>query len=384
MRTSAKRLLGAGVLTLLVGTAAYFATTPERLGPPGQVKSLEYLTPSVTVDGIYPSMLGPSNTDLNVKLTQGADVPELLWVTGYTADMVGPQDEEPRSAEFMCHNTLSIHDTVNTHNQVMGSGSFRNRRLFTLSQGQDTLDFPEGFGIPVSSAERFMLQSQVLNLRHDRIGTQVRHKVRTKFISDREAGRDMQPLVLISSGIALEVLDEKAGKTPLDPLSCAVDAGGNRTTQKGDQEFTAHWIVSPGPEKRVNKLGRHFPFDTTIHYVAIHMHAYGQSLELRDMTTGQTVYKAICKPTREGDGLAEVGYYSSAEGLPVYADHEYELISHYNNTSKENKTAMAFFLAYVKDPNFRKPDPDQLALRSEEFCTKAPENYAAQARPGKR
>ncbi len=98
MRRSTKALLGAAALSLLVGAAVY-VTAPRFIGAPSS-QSMEYLTPTIKVDGIYPSMLGPSNTDLNVTLTKRSSVPELLWVTGYRADMVGPQENEPRSSRF--------------------------------------------------------------------------------------------------------------------------------------------------------------------------------------------------------------------------------------------------------------------------------------------
>jgi hypothetical protein len=361
--------MGATAAALLVGCATYFLS-------PGIIKAareqnMEYLSPSVLVQGIYPSMMGPANTDMNVKLKDGA--PELLWITGYKADMVGPSDCEPRSAEFMCHNTLSMHDQLDAHSRVMGSGFYLTRRLFTLSQGQSSLHFPEGFGIPVSSAERFMLQSQVLNLREDRIGSEVRHRVQTEFVSDREAARPMQALTLIDFGIALEVVDEQAGQVPHDPLSCAGDAGGQKTFQRaGGKQMTAHWMVHPGPEKRVTPLARPFKFDTRLHYISVHLHAYAESLELWDKTENRSVYKAVCTPTADGKGLADVSHYSSSEGLPVYANHEYELISHYNNRSDKDVTAMAFMFCYAADPYFKKPQPAELARRSEEFCSDPP------------
>lgn len=378
MGLSLKTFLRMSAGSALVGAAVY-------LGAPNAVQaaqhqSYEYLTPSVLVEGIYPSMMGPENTDVNIRLVEDGE-PELLWVTGYRADMVGQDPEEPRSAEFMCHNTFSIHDPVDVHAKVMGSGYYLTRRLFTLSQGQSELDFPPGFGIPVSSSQRFMLQSQVLNLREDRVGQDVRHKVETKFVADKELDREIKPLTLIDFGIALEVVDEQAQEMPDNPLSCAGDAGGQPTFTHGEREMTAHWMVKPGPEKRVTQLGKPFAFDTTIHYIAVHLHSYAESLELWDKTENKSVYKALCQPTDDGHGLAKVDHYSSAEGLKVHADHEYELISHYNNSSDKDQTAMAFMFCYAADPYFKKPHPMQLAQRSDEFCSKETPASAAPTKP---
>ena len=52
----------------------------------------------------------------------------------------------------------------------------------------------------------------------------------------------------------------------------------------------------------------------------------------------------------------------------VYADHQYELISKYNNTTDVDSTAMAFMFCYVEDPYFKKPSSEELAKRTNEFC----------------
>ena len=132
--------------------------------------------------------------------------------------------------------------------------------------------------------------------------------------------------------------------------------------------MTAHWVVKPGPETRKTSLGQAFPFDTTVHYIAIHMHSYAESLELRDLTTGESVFLAKATPTEDGGGLADIEHYSSREGIKVYANHQYELISKYNNTSDVDATAMAFMFCYVKDPYFKRPSAEELGKRTSEFC----------------
>ena len=48
-------------------------------------------------------------------------------------------------------------------------------------------------------------------------------------------------------------------------------------------------------------------------------------------------------------------YYSSPEGLPLYKDHQYELVSKYNNTTQEAVDSMAVMYLYMRDPRFEKP-----------------------------
>lgn len=51
-------------------------------------------------------------------------------------------------------------------------------------------------------------------------------------------------------------------------------------------------------------------------------------------------------------GIDQVDYYSSALGIPLYKDHEYELLSVYNNTTSYDQDVMAVMFLYVLDKEF--------------------------------
>ena len=102
-------------------------------------------------------------------------------------------------------------------------------------------------------------------------------------------------------------------------------------------------------------------FDTTAHYIAVHLHPFAESLELRDLTTGETVFKSKARNFDDKNGLEEVEYFSSEEGLPLYQDHEYEVVSTYFNTTDVDQDSMAVIFMYVMDPEFVKPDPSKLS-----------------------
>ena len=60
---------------------------------------------------------------------------------------------------------------------------------------------------------------------------------------------------------------------------------------------------------------------------------------------------------RCGDGSIEsTPFYSSAEGLPIYHDHDYNLVSVYNNTTSSDQDAMAMMYVYMKGNQFRRPE----------------------------
>jgi len=97
------------------------------------------------------------------------------------------------------------------------------------------------------------------------------------------------------------------------------------------------------------------PYDTTIHYIAVHLHPFAESLELRDLTTRSTVFKSRTRGLGDKIGLSRVEHFASAEGIPVFQGHEYELVSVYDNTTGEDQDSMAVMFLYLAEKDFKKP-----------------------------
>ena len=125
--------------------------------------------------------------------------------------------------------------------------------------------------------------------------------------------------------------------------------------------FTGHWVVKPGREVNETLVTEvlNLPYDTTVHYIAVHLHPFAESLELRDLTTDRTVFKSHVRPADEGIGIDHVEYFSSKDGVLLHRDHEYQLVSVYNNTSGEDQDSMAVMYMYLYDKDFTMPaNPD--------------------------
>jgi hypothetical protein len=73
------------------------------------------------------------------------------------------------------------------------------------------------------------------------------------------------------------------------------------------------------------------------------------------VTTGQTVLASKAENRPERIGLARGDQISSRQGITLHKDHQYELVSSYNNTTNQNRTAMAVMYLYVEDTEFRRP-----------------------------
>jgi hypothetical protein len=311
----------------------------------------------------------------NTTFSLDAGPPQIVWITGYSTEVVAEDGENQASSEFMCHNNMLF----DAQSHAAAFGSFRKRepgRLFTTSQGQFRVDLPEGFGIPVLSNESLGLNTQVLNHNIEHPDLSVRHRITIDWVPDSEAKGRLIPLFpamayvmasLDDGSLAYGVehpsdMQEGAACLPGDIAPQASTMDKSVITDSLGRRFTGHWIVPPGREVRrtlVTELLA-IPFDTTVHYIAVHLHPFAESLELRDLTTGESVFTSHARGPDVGVGLTDVEYFSSVEGVPVYADHDYEMISTYNNTSGVDQDAMATFFLYLRDTQ---AEPGLEALR---------------------
>jgi hypothetical protein len=356
---SVRRAL-AGAILVGVSLAALAAAPQAR-------RSTEVLSRTYTVDRKYRSMQGPQSTQ-EVRLDP-SPLPELLWITGYRAVMVGEDGSAPMPQEFMCHSNLDI--DMKRHRVLFGWKKFPSSRLFTLSQGQFEIRFPDGFGIPVLSTEPLSLTTQVLNHNVEGRTFQVRHKVAIDYVRDSDAERPMKPLYM-SAANGLVLVEGDTGHYGVEHPTeeehgsgCLVGQPAMGRVQEDEfgRKFSGHWVVPPGRQENRTLVTEwmNLRFDTTVHYIAVHLHPFAESLELRDLTSGTTIFKSRARGPADRIGLDHVDAFASAEGVPVYKDHQYELVSVYENTSGVEQDSMAVMYLYLLDREFRKPDLLDLA-----------------------
>ncbi len=311
------------------------------------------------VDRKYRSMMGPYSQQ-EVRLG-GEGESELLWITGYEAVMVASDGESPMPQDFMCHSNLDL--DLDLHRELFGTSAGFGSRLFTLSQGQFSVRFPNGFGIPVMSDEPLSLTTQVLNLNIEGETFDVRHKVSIEYLRDDDV--DGMTALYPSAAYGLALLDgengyygvREADEEQHGPGCMVGETASDHEYHDGQgRTFTGHWLVKPGREVNrtlVTELMR-LPYDTTLHYVAVHLHPFAESLELRDLTTDETLFSSSARNFEDKIGLAHVDYFSSVEGIRLYQDHEYEIVSTYHNTTDEDQDSMAVMYLYLRDLEFEK------------------------------
>lgn len=353
VRNGARGLLAAALLSAAMAGEA--AVPEEKV----------IYSPAYPIDRIYRSMEGPSSTR-SVFLVESAE-PELLWLTGVKTEMVGADGETPSLPEFMCHVNVDI-DAI-LHRELFGGSKMPGTRVVTLSQGQLESRFPDGFALPLMSNEPLVLTTQVLNLNYPSIDAAVRHRVTFTFLRDCELGAGERPAPLFNAAVFGMALvsepEEGTGSLPESEHgdSCLVRPqapnamGGSEYRDSSGRSFTGHWVVKPGVEENRTVVTPllNLPFDTTLHHAAVHLHPYAKSLELRDVTANRTLFRSDARGPDFGLGLEEVTSFASAQGIRLYKDHEYELVSVYDNTSGRDQDSMAVMYLGLRDHEFFGP-----------------------------
>jgi hypothetical protein len=344
-------------LVAIVGAAASCTGATK----PAPVESQVIYSDPFTIDTTWASMQGPYRV-LKVQLTDSTSH-ELVWVVGYEAAIVDADSREPKSSEFMCHSNVDL--DMARHRQIFGWQKYPSRRLFTLSEGQTEVRLPEGFGIPLRSDEPLSVTAQVLNHNYRGAPVRVRQRITVHYIRDRAIKKPLVPLYQrgINTLVQLDgpggaynaVVDEHAAHQHGTAEGMGADTMPYRDKQ--GRTFAGHWVVKPGRETRRTPINGWLQMqeDMKVHYVSVHLHPFAESLNLLDATTGDTVLASKAENRPERIGLARVDQIASRDGITLRKDHQYELVSEYNNTSGANRTAMAVMYMYIRDDEFRRP-----------------------------
>jgi hypothetical protein len=156
----------------------------------------------------------------------------------------------------------------------------------------------------------------------------------------------------------------------MEPMATNV-AGAVVSTKDGVQaqfgnNVTYHWMVPPGRHTYRAKVVANelnLPTPTTIHYATAHLHPYGESLELYDLTTQQSVLRIQAEDFPDKVGVARMGEFQSESGIVITPAHQYELRAEYNNTTSSDSDAMAIFYLYLLEKEFHYPGNKNLQAR---------------------
>jgi hypothetical protein len=327
--------------------------------------SLTLLSQTYTLDRIYHSMQGPYGVLGDINLDR-QDPRKLLWVTGIETAVMGKDGETAISPEFFCHANLTLSEKNNTpdaHNASFGGATHLDWRLFTLVPGRLSQRLPEGFGVPVHGGEP--LDFLAMSLNQNVTDRTVLARFRTKVFYVPDGVRPMHPVFRRAiygyepMGHAVKDGACMGGSHP--GQACGPFQGRTASrhgfVQSVGPEKTIHWLVSPGEYEAHTPVDDqlNLPFDTKVHYATGHLHPFGVSLALRDLTADTTLFTIKAQDWDDRLGVAHMDEISSPDGIPIHHDHTYELVTVYDNRTKSDVDAMSILYLYFRDWSFENP-----------------------------
>lgn len=290
--------------------------------PTRQVRVFE--TEPLLIDRIFTSMTGPHD---RVKI----DYSGMDCVTSVRTEVVDVVSGEPMSEEFFCHSQLQLSNEY---------------RPVVMATGISEVRLPQGFGLPLremveslGDAKRpLTLLGMVLNNHEANIHRWAKIRTTIEFLSAADAAGFKKlwrmELPMAVEGVERFEVPVRAEEDDDLATQCCLVAGMN-----------THWIVPPGSQRTRNPCS--FPFDSTIHFAAVHLHNHGVYMRLTDLTTGEVVWQADVVNEPDRVQIAEIKTYSSAEGLRVHAAHDYEIEACYKNATDRDIDAMAMMYLYL-------------------------------------
>ena len=337
------------------------------------VHTLEILSSPLTIDRIYRSMEGPTDNRV-VTLTKDmhGEKKDIVWLLGLKTEILDAETNAPKSQEYLCHITFASNKKILKSNAMLTDYmKYQYPKLLSLFQSQTAMHFPKHFAMPALSTDDFFVVSMVLNNNEiPKKPFQLKVKDMVDYVYDRELNYKMNPLFRRSYILKVPV------KGMSSASHCASEEGEGPKEDQLEQKtaemakaswewlekdadgntLATHWMVPPGRHIYRYRLpeGLEIPDDTTAHYISAHLHAFGQYMAIRDLTTGKTVFKARVKNYKDRRGIAYSDYYSSEKGIVFRKDHRYELICEYNNTTSQDVDAMAMMLVFYLDRTFDK------------------------------
>ena len=343
----------------------------EIVRPGSATQPLTLLSQGYRIDRLYKSMEGPSAPHPGLKLPC-AENDRFTWLTGVESEVVDAASSQTISSEFMCHANLTFDQSKQTpeqYNQSFGGRTHLEWRLFSMIPGRFSIRLPEGFGIPVPKDAVLDYYTMVLNqnVRDRVLDVRVKTKVHAIPASDKAAPtkalfrRALYTLQPLSSGASDPAASTMTVPVPVPAhvgagcaAMCSVNSSAVASVGNVGEGQTTHWLIPPGKHTYVTKVSpqMNLPFDTTIHYATCHLHHYGRSMKLRDLSTGETIIDLKSKDLTDRLGVAQVDEVKSIQGIPVRASGEYELVVEYDNTSDHNIDAMGMLYLYMLEKDF--------------------------------
>ncbi len=300
---------------------------------------------------------------------------ELLWLKAVKIDLLDENDHLLPDAAFFCHATIDV--DLDFRNEVFPlSEHSANMRHIVLTQGQTEFSFPNGFGLPVASDEKWNFIFQAINRTSD-VPRRIKQRCTLTFVRDRELVYPMKALfwyypvinVVIDRNSPERALAEHRSCLDCSAMSEGVPAPSSMKnmifTDKFGRSQIGHWVVPPGihtycsPISEVTSLANAGFASTNpeIHLVLTHIHPFCEKCSLVECSGAnrREIVTVTAKTDTKNLQLSKIDTVSSIKGIPLESGKNYELEATYNNTSGTPQDSMAGMALYCSDNKFVRP-----------------------------
>lgn len=323
-----------------------------------------------------PMCLGSAGERSSGKSTQSVIDPkrELLWLKGIKLEVLDENDRLLPDAEFICHMNVDVDQAA--RDAIFPEGQrCQNSRIFTLTQGQTEIVFPDGFAVPAASDEVWLLEFQAANRTTDE-HRRVKHRCTFAFVKDSELVYPLKALTWFSPYISVIVdhdTPEARAKEQKDMPDCLGmsygvtapnGAPGMIFSDPLKRRLTGHWVVPPGkhtyssPVTKLYNAGFEADEDRLVHLVWTHVHPLCTSISLSQCGKDRRpLFTAHCKTdVSKGLQLESIETISSEKGILLPKGGRYQMDVSYDNVTKEAYDSMAVIGLFFADNKFVRPD----------------------------
>lgn len=309
-----------------------------------------FTTPTLVVDKIFKSMQGPA-VEKYVTIDDSRE--ELVWLNSFKTRAIS-EDGVTISNDFVCHSNVDFLFLDHYAKWGLTDELYRDYpRLTSMSNGIESHVFPEGFGFPIFSNEKFLLQTQVLNQNVKDSIFRVKHQLEIGYVAHSE---NMKPLISRAVYIQLPFKEDYKKMNP-DNLPHNYCIPADKEVQEVDpvtkEKVSGFWLIPKGKTNYSAKINHQLGIkdSLSLHMVVPHLHPFSEKLELYDITENRTLYTCNVSNFSDRIGLKKTPDFKSEKGIMMYGNHEYELRLSVNNTSGEDQDMMAtlFLFFYDKD-----------------------------------
>ncbi len=360
------KILGVLILLSLIGGGIFYWQLPnrhkaivksflfEKLGivnPNWKVENKQevykMISPEFYIDGIYKSMEGPKSSNY-VQLSQDSTI---LWLTGFHVKALDAKTLKLASKDFICHTNVDFND-VNYYSAFHLEKRIGTQypRLTSLSHGMEDFSFPEGYGVPMKGNELLYVTTESLNHNLPNANLWIRHEVDINY----SKAKHLKPLMSRTAFIMLPYDKFDPYKQPIDPGTnqCIPVETKNHSYDDGKGNMrSGHWVVPTGKYTYRSEINQQLQIQDSLrlHAAAIHVHPFATQISLYDKTTRKNIFSSKIVNHSKNIGLTSIEPFSSAEGIWLYKNHEYEIVLEVNNTTTTPQDMMGSMFLFFYD-----------------------------------